>query len=143
MQLARKVEIGVACVLIPPLLELLPASRVLGWIDRVPARRRGGAVPPAQLARHVDRLLALAPLVWRYTCLRRATVLTVLLRRQGRDARTVIGVRRREGGGVEAHAWIRSDGEEPFLEPADVGEFARLERPGARGEPASRAAPPQ
>jgi hypothetical protein len=76
----------------------------------------------------VDRVLDRGPMVWRNTCLRRAVVLTALLRRAGRDAEVIIGVRRTSDGKVEAHAWLRCDGVEPYLEPQSVESFVRLTR---------------
>jgi len=130
MRLRHKVEIVAACAAVPCLLELVPATRVLAWIRRVP-RRRGDAIGPARLAHHVDRLLARARGPWHYTCLRRASVLALLLRREGRDAEVCFGVRRAADGALDAHAWLRCGGEEPFLERRDLSGFERLERPAA------------
>jgi hypothetical protein len=106
LRFGRKVEIVAACAIVPCALEVLPASTVLRWLKRVP-RRRGDAIAPGRMAHHVDRLLMRAPLVWHYTCLRRATVLAFLLRRDGRDADVVLGARRRAGGELEAHACVK------------------------------------
>lgn len=133
LRFRHKLEIGTACLLVPCLLELAPASRVFRWIRRVP-RRRAGPVPPERLALHVDRLLHRAPGLWRYTCLRRAAVLAALLRRNGRAAEVVIGVRRALDGGVEAHAWLACDGEEPYLEPGGAGPVSGFERLRAAAE---------
>lgn len=129
MRLRHKVEIVTACAVVPCVLELLPTSSVLRWLGRVPPRRRGAdgdAIGAARLAYHVDRVLARAPAMWHYTCLRRATVLAVLLRRDGHTADVVFGVRRRADGSLEAHAWLRCDDEEPFLEPGDVSGYQAL-----------------
>lgn len=67
-----------------------------------------------------------APWIWHYTCLRRATVLAALLKRDGRDAEVVFGARRRSNGELEAHAWLRCDGEDPFLEHGDVRSYQPL-----------------
>jgi hypothetical protein len=120
-------ELTAACAIVPCALELCSASSVLRWIERVPARTGTAASPPT-LAFYVDRVLARAPFVWRRTCLRRAAVLAVLLRRAGHDASVVLGARRKPDGAVEAHAWVRCDGVEPFLEPGDVESFAPLRR---------------
>jgi hypothetical protein len=42
----------------------------------------------------------------------------------------VIGVRRPPGGTLEAHAWLRCDGVEPYLEPGggNVARYSRLNR---------------
>lgn len=126
MRLARKVEIVVACAIVPCLLELFPARHVLSWIRRLPARR-ADAVPPERLALHVDRLLLRAPAFWRHTCLRRAATLAALLRRSGWDAAVAIGVRRSAEGAIEAHAWVERDGE-PWLDTAGSTDgFVKLE----------------
>lgn len=128
MRLRHKMEIVVACAAVPCLIELLPATTVLRWIGSVP-RRAGDAIGPQRLAHHVDRLLARAPGPWHYTCLRRAAVLALLLRRDGRHAEVCFGVRRTAAGALDAHAWLRCGGEEPFLEHRDLSEFERLDWP--------------
>ncbi|MGH7649454.1 MAG: lasso peptide biosynthesis B2 protein [Gemmatimonadaceae bacterium] len=128
MRFARKAEIVLACAVVPCALEVLPASTVLGLLKRVP-RRNGQAFAPSRIAHHVDRLLMRAPWVWHYTCLRRATVMAALLRRDGRDADVVIGARRRSNGELEAHAWLRCGGEDPFLEHGDVRSYQPLRTP--------------
>ena len=125
-----KGEIVLACALLPPLLELTSAARLLRWVRRVP-RRRTASPAPEDLARGVDRVLNAAPGPWHHTCLRRAVVLAALLARAGRDAEVVIGVRRATGGTFEAHAWLRSEGEEPYLEPGPIGSFSELKPAGS------------
>ena len=125
MRFRHKVEIVAACALVPCALELFPASRVLEGLRRL-RRRRGDTLGAERMAHHVDRILARAPGVWRYTCLRRAAVLAALLRRDGRDAEVVFGVRRRADGSLEAHAWLRCGDEEPFLERGDVTSYQAL-----------------
>lgn len=117
MRLRTKLEIVTACAAVPCALELFSADRTFAWLARVPAG--GERVAPAQLAFHVDRILHRGRGIWRHSCLRRAAVLALLLRRSGYDARVVIGVRRDAAGTLEAHAWLACDGREPFLEPAD------------------------
>jgi hypothetical protein len=125
VRVARKVEIIVACAIVPCLLEMFPARHVLSWIRRLPARR-ADAVPPDRLALHVDRLLMRAPAFWHHTCLRRAATLAALLRRTGWDVVVAIGVRRSAEGALEAHAWIERDGQ-PWLEGAGSSEgFVKL-----------------
>ncbi len=128
LRFGRKVEIVLACAVVPCALEVLPASTVLRWLKRTP-RRNGDAIAPGRIAHHVDRLLIRAPWVWHYTCLRRAAVLAALLRRDGRDADVVLGARRRADGELEAHAWVRCDGEDPFLEHGDVRSYRALRTP--------------
>ncbi|HEX8715369.1 MAG TPA: lasso peptide biosynthesis B2 protein [Gemmatimonadaceae bacterium] len=125
MNLARKLEVGSACLIIPVLLELLPASRVLRWIERIPPHA-GEHITPERLAFHVARLLRRAPFLWHDTCLRRAVVLAALLRREGLAADVAIGVRRDANGAVAAHAWVRRHDGTPFLADEGVQEFTEL-----------------
>jgi hypothetical protein len=127
MRLRHRIESYVACVIVPPTLELMPATRVLDWLARVP-RRRGPAADPSALASMVDGVLYRLPWIWRRTCLRRAATLAVLLRRDGRSAEVVIGVRRSDEGALEAHAWLRCDGAEPYLERGETSSFVELKR---------------
>lgn len=128
MRLRTKLEIVTACSAVPCVLELFPANRSFAWLARVPAG--GERVAPALLAFHVDRILHRGKWIWRHSCLRRAAVLAMLLRRSGHDARVVIGVRRADGGALEAHAWIACDGIEPYLEPAEsIASFQPLSAP--------------
>jgi hypothetical protein len=120
-----RAELVAFSLLLPPALELFSATRVFRTIERLQPRR-GARTDPALLAAAIDKVLLRLPLIWRRTCLRRSAVLVALLRREGCDARVVIGVRRSEDGALEAHAWVRCDGEEPFLEDAPERAFAVL-----------------
>jgi hypothetical protein len=127
VRLRTKLEIVTACAAVPCALELLSADRAFAWLARVPSGAE--RVTPAQLAFHVDRILHRGKWIWRHSCLRRAAVLALLLRRTGHDARVVLGVRRSEAGELEAHAWLACDGSEPFLEPASsIASFQPLSR---------------
>jgi hypothetical protein len=127
MKRRDKAEVLLACALLPPALEVMPASRIVRWLRGI--RPVKGPRPDARrYADAVDRVLDRAPLLWKNTCLRRAVVLAALLRRAGRDAEVIIGVRRTGDGRVEAHAWLRCDGVEPYLEPQSVESFVRLTR---------------
>jgi hypothetical protein len=127
VRLRTKLEIVTACAAVPCALELFSADRTFAWLARIPAG--GERVVPKQLAFHVDRILHRGRGIWRHSCLRRATVLALLLRRSGYDARVVIGVRRNGTGALEAHAWLACDGREHFLEPADsIATFQPLSR---------------
>lgn len=117
MRLRTKLEILTACAAVPCALELFQADRAFSWLAHVPAG--GEPVSPTLLAFHVDRILRRGKGIWRHSCLRRAAVLALLLRRSGHDAHVVIGVRRGASGVLEAHAWIACDGREPFLEPPE------------------------
>jgi hypothetical protein len=127
VRLRTKLEIVTACAAVPCALELFSANRAFSWLARVPAG--GERVSPTLLAVHVDRILHRGKGIWRHSCLRRAVVLALLLRRSGHDARVVIGVRRDEAGTLEAHAWLACDGREPFLEPSEaIATFQPLSR---------------
>jgi hypothetical protein len=128
VRLRTKLEIMSACAAVPCALELFPANRTFAWLARTPAG--GERVAPTLLAFHVDRILHRGRWIWRHSCLRRAAVLALLLRRAGHDARVVIGVRRTDAGALEAHAWLACDGTEPFLEPSDsIATFQPLSAP--------------
>jgi hypothetical protein len=127
VRLRTKLEIVTACAVVPCALELFSADRTFAWLARVPDG--GERVVPGHLAIHVDRILGHGRGIWRHTCLRRAAVLALLLRRSGYDARVVLGVRRSSAGTLEAHAWLACDGKEPFLEPEDaISTFQPLSR---------------
>ena len=120
-----KLEILLACAFLPPALELVSARRVLRLLERIPPRGVAGGAPAA-LARRVDAVLSRLPLVWSHTCLRRAVVLAAMLRREGLAPEVIIGVRHSAAGALEAHAWLRCDGVEPFLDTTDTTGYARL-----------------
>ena len=63
--------------------------------------------PPQRLAWAVQ---ATARLVPRATCLVRALALERLLKRDGQPARLRIGVAKKPGEALAAHAWLESDG---------------------------------
>lgn len=80
------------------------------------------------IARYVDALLTRLPGPWRHTCLRRAVVLAALLRREGMRAEVVIGVKRDAIGAVEAHAWVRCNGLEPYLDQNPTTGFVPVDQ---------------
>ena len=107
----------VAALILPPLIHLVSLDRLNRWIGR----RRSpsppdGLVDDPALAEWVDRVLVKLPPPWKKTCLRRAIVLHYLLRRAGRPAALMIGVRRDERNELAAHAWLVRD-DAPYLEP--------------------------
>jgi Transglutaminase-like superfamily len=106
----------VAAALIPPMLELLPLSR-LERVLAFTARAQMANVPDDLVAAQwVDDTLAGLPRPWTRTCLRRAVVLYHLMRAAGRAVDLCIGVRRDERGEMLAHAWLLRDGA-LYLEP--------------------------
>ncbi|MEO8623115.1 MAG: lasso peptide biosynthesis B2 protein [bacterium] len=105
-----------AAALIPPMLELLPLTR-LERVLTFTARAQMSSVPDDLVAaRWVDDTLAGMPRPWTRTCLRRAVVLYHLMRAAGRAVDLCIGVRRDERGEMLAHAWLLRDGD-LYLEP--------------------------
>ena len=72
------------------------------------ARRRGDPAPALRAAGAALRLLARAHLPWwRNTCLYRAVVECVVLRRYGIPCRVELGVTRPgDGSAIGAHAWV-------------------------------------
>lgn len=88
-------------------LAFLTPRRCLALTERPPLRRRAPA--------HVDvaRLVWLVQVAGRHvpgasTCLRRALVLALVLRRRGVAARLRVGVAR-SGHGLLAHAWLETE----------------------------------
>jgi hypothetical protein len=130
VRLRDKAEIVAACVVIPPALEMFAATKTLDWVRSLRPRKRPSP-PPESLASAVDRVLMRAPGPWHHTCLRRAVTIAALLRRAGREPEVIFGVRRTTDGALEAHAWLRCDGIDPYLEPPTTDRF----------EPLTRAAP--
>ena len=122
----HKAEVVAAALLLPLALELFSGARVMQAIHRVPRRRRPTGESPQHIADRVDHVLYRLPWIWRRTCLRRAVVLAALLRRDGLDPEVVIGVRRSPEGAVEAHAWLRCGGTDPYLEPTDTSTYIEL-----------------
>ncbi len=126
---------------------LLPLS-VVG-LKVVGFRRWQGALarlepaqPPRADTRAVERVRATARMVElaasrglsNPTCLPRALVLRLLLRRQGLDARVRIGVRK-QGDGLDAHAWVEYQGI-VVNDGADVGaRFAAFDALNASRQP--------
>ena len=125
MTLRDKAEIIAASAILPLALTLFSGSRTLRWVRATP-RRATPSPTPVELARAVDQVLARGPWLWRYSCLRRAVIVTALLRRSGHDAEVILGVRRAADGSLEAHAWIRCEGIEPFLEAPPAEPFIEL-----------------
>ena len=111
-----RLRASLAAVALPPLVHLASLERITGWIEARPrAAAPDATVDDAALAEWVDRMLTRLPPPWRKTCLKRALVLHYLLRRAGRPATLVIGVRRDEHDALAAHAWLAHE-DTPYLE---------------------------
>lgn len=67
------------------------------------------------LARAIDRLLAINFLIFTPVCWKRAAVLHRYLSRSGMPTRIIFGVRNEGGGKVAGHAWLEREGQ-PILE---------------------------
>jgi hypothetical protein len=67
------------------------------------------------LARAIDRLLAIDFFIFTPVCWKRAAVLHRYLSRSGIPTRIIFGVRNESGGKVAGHAWLEREGH-PILE---------------------------
>ena len=107
-------------------------SVVRRWLRRL-ARPGRGAAGASFEAERVETLAwavaaASAHHLYPMRCLPRSLVLQTLLAREGIPAELRIGVRR-QGGGLEAHAWVEHDGR-PLAERDDpLGTFSALGLP--------------
>jgi len=88
-------------------------ARMRSWLQRWPGRRTPGPRGPedAERARAIARVVGVVagrgPV--HATCLRRALLVSWILRREGIASALRIGVRR-EGDELLAHAWVEHDG---------------------------------
>jgi hypothetical protein len=99
---------------VPVLLWALPLDRALRWLT--PARSRLRPLPSRMAAiERVTDLITRDFGLTRSACLNRALIRYALLRREGFDARFVIGVRKGGKDGFEAHAWVMVD-DRPVME---------------------------
>lgn len=94
-------------------LRFLPFKRVVALGQRLSPRRPGDATPPFPCA--LPRAIWLVEVAGRHapggpSCLNRALVLSWILRRRGVPTTLRIGVSR-DGGGLEAHAWLEGEGQ--------------------------------
>ncbi len=114
---AWRLRTVLAALAIPPAVHAVSLARLCRWLEPGSSTTGDDEPPPAAtIAWWVDRVLRVLPWPWRHTCLKRATTLYYLLRRAGLPVGLQVGVRRQEGGDLEAHAWLTLDGA-PFLEP--------------------------
>ncbi len=124
----RLLQLAILLPLADLLLRIAGFARVQRWLQ-IGNRNSRGSTPNAE---DPQQLAELARLVghrhpWSTRCLPQAIVVAFLLRRQGRDARIVIGVARPLDQ-APAHAWVELAG--VALDPHAAGHraFAHLER---------------
>ena len=103
-----------AVLVIPPLLHLVPVHRLAARLGRV--RSSAPPFPLERVVDWVDILQRRMPSPWRFTCLKRATVLYALFRHAGISVDLCVGVRRDTDGTLAAHAWLLKE-DSPYLEP--------------------------
>ena len=88
------------------------ALQIVAGNKKQPARTNTNA---NDLARAIDRLLAIDFLIFTPVCWKRAAVLHRYLSRGGIPTRIIFGVRNESGGKVAGHAWLEREGN-PILE---------------------------
>lgn len=99
----------------PALLHIVAINKLAARLGR---RNSSYIDPPIDdLAGEVDAWQRRLPWPWRFTCLKRATILYALLKRSGVDVQLHIGVRREPDRTIAAHAWLMRNGR-PYLEPS-------------------------
>ena len=127
LPLGWRLRAGVAALVIPPLVHVVPQHRLAPRLGTASSARPGP--PDGRAAAWVDALLERMPGPWRHTCLKRSAVLYHLLRRSGEPVELWIGVRRGDAGALAAHAWLVRDGV-PYLERGEeeIGRFAVIAR---------------
>lgn len=115
-------------------LRLLPFRRVQAWLVETP--QCAAPLPPEQAQAVIEHTAWLVDVARRYhparyTCLRRALVLQRLLYREGVATQLRFGVRK-EGGQLQAHAWLEFQGQ-PVGDPeALTGRFVPLAEAAAK-----------
>ncbi len=134
-------ETGIAAVILPPLVHVMPLNRLVPWLSRARPEPTPFPFDPAKAARWVDAVLRRLPWPWRGTCLKRSVVLYWLFHRVGIPVELQVGVKRTPTGTLEAHAWLVRDNR-PYLEPgagngrgeaaADFTVIARFPEPTAK-----------
>jgi hypothetical protein len=127
----RRRELLLASCLIPALalgLRVYGFGRCYRWVERTGPLRNGAATTASELSRLVSTAARFG--IWPGNCLSRSLALCLLLRRHELEGHLRIGVRR-EGGQLEAHAWVESGGV-PLNDASDVARrfppFGRLDQ---------------
>jgi len=91
-------------------LWLLPYEKVSHLLFRASGAAAPEVVESINLEQVVRGVKAMSRYVPATTCLTKALVTVVLLRRAGQEASMRIGVARSRFGSLEAHAWVESHG---------------------------------
>ena len=92
-------------------------QRLVAWARRQPPLEAGRRLAPERVSWLVDRAARSVPRA--ASCLRRSLVLWALLERSGTPCSLRLGVRKKETGAIEIHAWVELDGV-PLNERRDV-----------------------
>lgn len=96
-----------------------------GWTGLVVRLARNSQRPGLTPRRIVWLVSVASRLVPGAHCLARSFAAHLLLARHGHQARLQIGVRK-DGGSLDAHAWVELGAEPLFEDEAHVGQFSRL-----------------
>lgn len=88
-------------------LTLFSYKLIARLVERIPGRRLAAGTTPERCARAIARAVRLSP---GCRCLPRAIATQCLLRRAGFSSNIVFGVAHDQDGGIEAHAWLWSEG---------------------------------
>ena len=105
------------------LLPFQTLQRLLAGLTRAPARESHGPPSFDQIAWAVAAASRYVPSA---TCLTRALVTRTLLAQRGYAAHLCIGVARRAGGQLDAHAWVESPGQIVIGGGSRLGRYTRL-----------------
>ena len=106
-------EAALLLLVVEGALRALPVRFIMARLEGIQPRRESQRLNAARVAWLVDVAARYSPLRGRLrpTCLRKSLVIAALLRRDGADARLVIGARSPRPFSLEAHAWVELDGE--------------------------------
>lgn len=127
----RRLLVGILLLLptIGGALRVMGFNRTRALLERcassTPSPGATGGPPGAQeTARRTARLVAIAASrgAYRATCLRQSLALWWLLKRRGINTQLRIGVRK-EGGALQAHAWVEHEGVPLGQGPLDHAPF--------------------
>jgi len=94
-------------------LRLARFKTLYGWLKRLEKRSRRRVTANGEQVASVVRSIrqAIDLLGWRSGCLPQALAARFLLKRRGFDAVLCIGVKKRDDGSLQAHAWVEYEGQ--------------------------------